>query len=106
MGNAWVTASNNDLYELQSESGSSVSHPAGSIVNTLTGNGLNLPTGIAIDPSGVIWIVNSGSGANSVSAFTGTGGTLTGSPFTGAGITSPAGVAINGSAKANCADCN
>jgi streptogramin lyase len=104
-GDAWVTASNSDVYELQSESGASVSHPAGSILNTLTGNGLNLPTGIAIDPSGVIWAVNSGSGANSVSAFSNTGGKFGGSPFTGAGIASPAGIAINGSANANCANC-
>jgi hypothetical protein len=30
---------------------------------------------------------------------------LSGSPFTGAGIASPAGIAINGNANANCADC-
>jgi hypothetical protein len=93
-GDAWVTASNNKIYELNS---------SGTNTNTLSGNGLNLPTGIAIDPSGVIWAVNSG--ASSVSAFTSTGGTLTGSPFTGAGIASPASIAINGSANANCANC-
>jgi hypothetical protein len=96
-GNAWVTASNSEVYKLS---------PSGTITGTpLSGNGLNLPTGIAIDPSGVIWAVNSGSGANSVSAFTGTGGTVAGSPFSGAGIASPAGIAINGSANANCANC-
>lgn len=93
-GNAWVTASNSDVYELNS---------SGTIANTLTGNGLNLPTGIAIDPSGIVWVANSG--ANSVSAFTSTGGIFAGSPFTGAGIASPAGIAINGSANANCANC-
>jgi hypothetical protein len=95
-GDAWVTASNNEVYELNS---------SGANTNTLTGNGLNLPTGIAIDPSGVIWVANSGSGANSVSAFTSTGATLAGSPFTGAGIASPTGIAINASANANCANC-
>jgi len=89
-----VTASNDKVYELNS---------SGTNTNTLSGNGLNLPTGIAIDPSGVIWIVNSGS--NSTSAFTGAGGILTGSPFTGAGIASPVGIAINGNANANCANC-
>jgi hypothetical protein len=94
-GNAWVTASNSEVYELS---------PSGTITGTpLTINGLNLPTGIAIDPSGVIWVANSG--GNSVSAFTSTGGTLSGSPFTGAGIASPAGIAINSSANANCANC-
>jgi hypothetical protein len=95
-GNAWVTASNNEVYELNS---------SGMNTNTLTSNGLNLPTGIAIDPSGAIWVANSGSGANSVSAFTNSGGIVNGSPFAGAGIASPAGVAINGNANANCANC-
>ncbi len=95
VGNAWVTASNSDVYELS---------PSGTVTGTpLSGNGLTLPTGIAIDPSGVIWVVNSG--ANSVSAFTSPGGILAGSPFTGAGIASPAGIAINGSANASCANC-
>jgi hypothetical protein len=96
IGNAWVTASNNEVYELNS---------SGASTSTLTGNGLNLPTGIAIDPSGAIWVANSGSGANSVSAFTSTGGTLPRSPFTGAGIASPTSIAINGAANANCANC-
>jgi hypothetical protein len=93
-GNAWVTASNSDVYELNS---------SGTITNTLTGNGLNLPTGIAIDPSGIVWVADSGT--NSISAFTSTGGIFAGSPFTGAGISSPAGIAINSSANANCANC-
>jgi hypothetical protein len=96
-GNAWVAASDNEVYKLNS-SGATTGTP-------LTENGLNLPTGIAIDPSGVIWVANSGSGANNVSAFTSGGGTLTGSPFSGAGIASPAGIAINGGANASCADC-
>lgn len=94
-GNAWVPASNNDVYKLSS-SGALSGSP-------LIGNGLNLPTGIAIDPSGVIWVVNTGSGANSVSAFTSTGTPL--GAFSGAGIASPTGIAINGSANANCANC-
>ncbi len=97
-GNGWVTASNNEIYELDT---------AGAATGTpLSGNGLNLPTSIAIDPSSNIWVVNSGSGANSVSAFASGGGALTGSPFSGAGISAPAGIAINGNANANCADCH
>ena len=94
--NAWVTSSDNKVYELNS---------AGMNTNTFTLNGLNLPTAIAIDPSGVIWITNSASGANSVSAFTSTGGVLSGSPFSVAGIASPVGIAINGAANASCANC-
>lgn len=98
-GNAWVTAANDEVYELSS---------AGATTGTpLTGNGLNLPVGIAIDPSNNIWVVNTGSGANSVSAFTSGGASLTGgTAITGAGISAPAGIAINGNANANCADCN
>ena len=95
-GNAWVTAGNDTLYELST---------SGAQTQAYTGNGLNLPTSIAIDPSSNVWVVNSGGGANSVSAFTSTGVALSGSPFTGAGIASPAGIAINGNANANCADC-
>jgi hypothetical protein len=102
-GDAWVTASNNAVYEL---------NPSGTNTTTLTGDGLNAPTGIAIDPSSpsVIWVANSG--ANSISAFTTTGGpnpttgTLNnGVPFVGAGLASPVGIAINASANANCANC-
>lgn len=97
-GNAWVTASNNEIYELNT---------AGATTGTpLSGNGLNLPTSIAIDPGSNIWVVNSGGGANSVSAFASGGTALSGSPFTGAGISAPAGIAINGNANANCANCH
>jgi hypothetical protein len=94
-GNAWVTTSNTVV-----EVGST-----GTVGTTLSANGLNAPTGIAIDGGGLIWVVNGGSGANSVSAFTGTGGVVSGSPFTGAGISLPAGIAINGQANNSCADC-
>lgn len=94
--NAWVTSSDNKVYELNSN---------GANTSTLTANGLSLPTSIAIDPSGVIWVTNSGSGANSVSAFTSVGGVLSGSPFSLAGITSPVGIAINGAPNASCANC-
>jgi hypothetical protein len=103
-GHAWVTASNNDLYFLEAQGSSSMSFPVGSIVRTVTGNGLNQPTGVAVDPNGVIWVVNSGSGANSVSTFNGLGEAV--GNFTGAGMASPTGIAINGSANASCADCS
>jgi hypothetical protein len=97
-GNAWITASNNEVYELDT-AGAATGSP-------LTANGLNLPTGIAIDPANNIWVVNSGGGANSVSAFTSAGAPLANSPFTGAGISAPAGIAVNGNANAHCADCH
>jgi hypothetical protein len=89
-GNAWVTASNNDVYELSVGSGSMLGFPL---------TGFSAPTGIAIDPTSEIWVVNSGN--NTVSAVNSSGTALTGSPFSGAGISVPAAIAINGNANAN-----
>ncbi len=96
-GNAWITTSANNVLEVSS---------SGSVGTTLSNNGLNAPTSIAIDGGGNLWVVNSGSGANSVSGFDSSGNPLANSPFTGAGISSPAGIAINGNANANCSDCH
>jgi NHL repeat len=89
-GNAWVTASNDYIYELSSSNGSIVGYPFA---------GYDEPTGIAIDPTNEIWVVNSGN--NTVSADNSFGAALPGSPFSGAGISSPAAIAINGNADAN-----
>ena len=93
-GNAWVTASNNAVYELNS---------SGAITESMT-TGFDAPTGVAVDPAGYIWVVNSGN--STVSAFNSGGTALGTSPFSGAGIASPAGIAINGSANASCGDCH
>jgi hypothetical protein len=95
-GNAWFTvASANTLYELLS--GGSL---GGSPIT-----GLNTPTSLAIDGNGVVWVVNNT--GNSVSAFnSATNAQISGSPYSGGGIASPTGIAINGSANANCSDCN
>jgi len=53
---------------------------------------LSTPKSIAIDGSGNVWVANGGS--NAVSAFTGSGGVLTGSPYTGAGTSAPVSVVI------------
>jgi hypothetical protein len=83
-GNAWIANSGNStITELD---------PTGTIGTVYHGNGLSSPTSIAIDGLGDVWVDNSGS--NAVSAFTGSGGALTGSPFTGAGTTTPVSVAI------------
>jgi hypothetical protein len=89
-GNAWVTASNDEVYELNSSNGNLTGSPL---------TGFNEPTGIAIDPTGEIWIVNGGN--NSVSAVNSSGTALAGSPFSGSGISAPAAIAINGNANAN-----
>jgi DNA-binding beta-propeller fold protein YncE len=89
-GNAWVTASNNEMYELNSSNGNLTGSPL---------TGFNEPTGIAIDPAGEIWVVNSG--ANTVSAVNSSGVPLAGSPFSGSGISAPAAIAINGNANSN-----
>ncbi|HEX4039551.1 MAG TPA: hypothetical protein VHX37_15945 [Acidobacteriaceae bacterium] len=97
-GNAWITVSSaNSLIEVSS------SGTAGAAITTP----LSEPTSVAIDGGGLVWVANSGgTGGNSVSIFTSTGGVVAGSPFGGGGIASPAGIAINGNANANCSDCN
>ena len=89
-GNAWVTASNDEVYELNSSNGNLTGSPL---------TGFNEPTGIAIDPAGEIWVVDSGN--NSVSAVNSSGTALAGSPYTGSGISAPAAIAINGNANSN-----
>jgi hypothetical protein len=92
-GNAWVTAEDNNLYELSSADGS--------ILSTIGSGqtGFDLPDGVAIDPAGEIWVINYSN--NTVSAVNSSGTALTGSPFNGAGINVPLGIAINGNAHAN-----
>jgi NHL repeat len=88
-GNAWVTASNNEVYELSSSNGN--------IVGSF--NGFNDPIGIAIDGADEIWVVDNGN--NKVSAASTSGATLANSPFSGAGLSGPNAIAINGNANAN-----
>jgi len=94
-GNAWITTSANNILEV---------NPGGSVAKTVTDPSLNAPTSVAIDGGGNLWVVNSG--GNSVSEFNSSGAVLSGSGFTGGGISAPVSIAINGNANANCADCN
>jgi streptogramin lyase len=83
-GNAWIAnAGNGSVTKLNS---------AGSSGTAYSGNGLNAPKSIAVDGNGNIWVANSGS--NAVSAFTSSGTALSGSPFSGAGATTPVSVAV------------
>jgi len=83
-GNAWVANSgNNTVTELNS---------AGTTGSVFSGNGLSKPGSIAIDGLGNVWVGDSGSSA--VSVFTGSGGVLAGSPYTGAGTNAPVSIAI------------
>jgi len=81
-GNAWVANAGNDtIVELS---------PVGGTMNTVSS--LNAPGSIAADGLGNIWVGNPG--ASTVSAFTVSGVALAGSPFGGAGISSPTSVAV------------
>jgi sugar lactone lactonase YvrE len=81
-GNAWVANAGNDtIVELS---------PAGGTMNTVSS--LNAPGSIAVDGLGNVWVGNPG--ASTVSAFTVSGVALAGSPFGGAGISSPTSVAV------------
>lgn len=84
-GNAWIANAGNSTVTELSQAGSATG-------TVLHGNGLSAPSSLAIDGSGNIWVANSGS--NAVSAFTSGGGSLAGSPFTGAGTTTPVSIAI------------
>jgi len=95
-GNAWIAVGGlNALYEIDT---------TGALSAPKTGNGLNGPSGLAIDGNGAIWVINQS--GNSVSAWDNTGNAISGSPFSGAGISSPVAIAINGNANANCSDCH
>lgn len=98
-GNAWVSVSSaNSIFKVSS---------TGSLGSAIRNNGLDQPTSVAIDGGGLVWVVNSAtSGGNSVSVFTSSGSAASGSPFSGGGIASPTGIAINGNANANCSDCD
>lgn len=95
-GDAWITVkASSSLYELNT---------SGTLGSAITNNGLNQPSSVAIDGGGNIWVANSG--GNSVSEFNSSGSAVSGSPYTGGGISAPAGIAINGNANANCSDCH
>jgi hypothetical protein len=72
-GHAWVSASSNQLYEYTG---------GGTLLGTATGNGLNFPDALAIEPTttGTIWLINENSAR--LSAFTQSGAAVTNSPFT------------------------
>ena len=81
-GNAWITnaGSPNSLVELAAGTGSALTGSTG-----YTGGVLDAPTSLAIDTSGNVWVSNCGnacandSNASSVSIYTVTSGTITGS---------------------------
>ena len=81
-GNAWV--SNTASITMLTPTGTGTNY---------TGNGLSTPKGIAIDSNNQVWVTNTG--ASTVSAFTNAGTAVSGSPFSGGGITTPASVATS-----------
>jgi hypothetical protein len=101
-GNIWVADSGN----VSGTSGVSKLTSAGAAASgsPYTGGGLNWPSGIAIDSLGNAWVSNlggpfsqSGSPTGSVSKLTNGGSLVSGTPFTGGGLSYPWSVAIDGS---------
>ncbi len=83
-GNAWVTNLAGSITRLA---------PLGASATNYTAGGLSQPAGIAIDGSGNVWIANNGNG--SVSGLTSSGSVITGTPYSGAGINAPSGIAVS-----------
>jgi hypothetical protein len=85
-GNVWTANQGNDtVSQINGVTGAAISPAAG-----YTGNGLTIPFSVAIDPLGNAWVNNlyPSSAPSHVSVFTPGGGTFTGSPFTGGGLSS------------------
>jgi len=98
-GNAWVS----------NEAGSSVvklPHPAASFnTSTYTGNGSILaPRGLSIDRSGNVWIANTG--ANNVVELSGSGVVLSGTGYSGGGLSAPVAIANDSAGNAWVANLN
>ena len=85
-GNSWVTNSTANTVSKVNPSASSATAYSGS---------MNSPAGIAIDSNNQVWITNSGN--NTVTALTNAGAAVSGSPFSGGGLSGP--VAVAASAK-------
>lgn len=79
-GNLWVTQLNSSLAEFSS-TGTALSPSTG-----FTGGGLNQPWGIAITPTGSVWVTNSSVTNDYLSGFTNAGVALSSYGFTGGGI--------------------
>ncbi len=96
-GNAWVGNFGNG-------SGTTVTYvnSAGSVLQSVTSPGFIGPQGIALDNTGAVWVV--GQGSNSLLKFSGFSvNTIlsgTGAGFTSGGLSTPSGVAIDGSNRA------
>lgn len=74
--------------------------------NGFTGGGLATPAGaqaMAFDSSGNLWVVNQG---GSISKFNSNGSVATGSPFSNAGLNSPAALAVDGNSQVWVANTN
>lgn len=83
-GNAWVTNLAGSVTSIA---------PLGASATNFTAGGFNQPSGVAIDGSGNVWVANGGNGT--VSGLSGTGSVIPATPFSGAGISSPTGIAIS-----------
>jgi len=65
--------------------------------NGYTGGGLNLPVGVAIDPTGNAWVA----GAGNVVKFSSSGSVLSGTAgYTGGGLNAPAAIVLDGQGNA------
>lgn len=74
--------------------GNTLTHlSASATVSGSASGGLSVPAGLAVDPQGNVWVANFG--ADFLSEFSSSGSSLSGSGYSGSGITNPLGIAIS-----------
>ena len=87
--NIWVASPKNNALGEFSNSGTTLSPPAG-----YTGGGLHTPSGLAVDGDNKVWVANRD--GNSISVFSNSGTPISGSAgYTAPGVSNPRGIAVD-----------
>jgi len=93
-GDAWISTVGDSIVELGNNSGAPVTGSSG----YSSASGTNSSYGIAIDGQAAVWVTDTGN--NSVAKLSSLGVLLSGSGFTGGGLSYPYAIAIDGSGSA------
>jgi sugar lactone lactonase YvrE len=94
-GNVWIAnKSINSVSEWNSFGASYSPNTSGTVTGGFTGGGIYVPSAIAIDPSGYVWVEN---GNSTLTKLDSIGTADANSPFSGGGLSAGTGLAIDGS---------